>query len=555
MTIPPLAILLIGIVTVVGMILVLRLNAFLALITAAILVSLLAPGALDEKISRVAVEFGVSAGKIGIVIALAAVIGQCMMDSGAADRIVRAFLSLLGEKRASVALLSSGYVLGIPVFFDTVFYLLVPLARSLYRRTGKHYLKFLLAIGAGGAITHTLVPPTPGPLAMAGTLGVNIGNMILVGALVALPSAIVGLLFAGFMDRIMPVPMRPIGTETEGEIAPESEAELSKPLPSFGLSILPVVLPVLLISANTVLDTLTREKTPPASSSVAVAAPSEVPSGAGARRATRRTWSRSRPPRSRTHPPRRCRRAAAIAALVGDPNLALLLAAAVAMLVYYRQCGPTLDQLAHMVETSLMSGGIIILITSAGGAFGAMLRESGINQSIEGWFASDSGQVAGMTMMLLGFGVSAVLKIAQGSSTVAMITASGILAAMLPEGRRPGLRPGLPGHRHRRRVAGRLVDERQRLLGRRQDGRPDRGRGPEIVDPPAHHHGLHRPARLDAAGDHFAADVNRDSGGWPWRNLRRHGDVPGHRRALPKPPRRGRPPTSPRVARTVQCRG
>src|SRR5690606_19644607 len=110
MTIPPLVILLIGIVTVVGMILVLRLNAFLALITAAILVSLLAPGPMDGKISRVALEFGVAAGKIGIVIALAAVIGQCMMESGAADRIVQAFLRLLGEKRASVALLSSGYV-------------------------------------------------------------------------------------------------------------------------------------------------------------------------------------------------------------------------------------------------------------------------------------------------------------------------------------------------------------------------------------------------------------------------------------------------------------
>ena len=159
----PLFALLLGLVTVVGMIIVLRVNAFLALISAAMLVSLLAPGPPGEKMARVATEFGNAAGKIGIVIAMAAVIGKCLMDSGAADRIVRSILRLLGEKRASAALLGSGFVLSIPVFFDTVFYLLVPLARSLWRRTHKNYMLYILSIGAGAAITHTLVPPTPGP--------------------------------------------------------------------------------------------------------------------------------------------------------------------------------------------------------------------------------------------------------------------------------------------------------------------------------------------------------------------------------------------------------
>ncbi|MHC4560086.1 MAG: GntT/GntP/DsdX family permease, partial [Planctomycetota bacterium] len=141
----PLLILGIGIATVIGMIVVLRINAFIALISAALIVSLLAPGPLAEKVSRVAGAFGKTAGDIGIVIALAVVIGKCMMDSGAADRIVRAFLSLLGEKHSATALMASGYVLSVPVFFDTVFYLLVPLARSMTRRTGKHYVKYALA--------------------------------------------------------------------------------------------------------------------------------------------------------------------------------------------------------------------------------------------------------------------------------------------------------------------------------------------------------------------------------------------------------------------------
>jgi GntP family gluconate:H+ symporter len=185
----PLIILFIGMMTVILIITLLRMNAFIALITAAIVVSLLSPGDLGEKIKRVAESFGSTAGSIGIVIALAVVIGKCMMDSGAADRIVRGFLSLLGEKRSSTALMASGFVLSIPVFFDTVFYLLVPLARSMHRRTKKHYLKYAMAIAAGGVITHSLVPPTPGPLVMVENLGIDIGFMIILGALVALPSA------------------------------------------------------------------------------------------------------------------------------------------------------------------------------------------------------------------------------------------------------------------------------------------------------------------------------------------------------------------------------
>ena len=193
----PTLILLVGMATILGAILLLRLNAFLALIIAAIVVSLLAPGEPAVKIARVADGFGRAAGTIAIVIALAAIVGKAMMDSGAADRIVNAFLALLGEKRGATALCATGYVLSIPVFFDTVFYLLVPLARSMYGRTNRNYLKYLMAIAAGAAATHTLVPPTPGPLAVAGTLGVDLGTMVLVGMVVALPAAGVGLLFAG----------------------------------------------------------------------------------------------------------------------------------------------------------------------------------------------------------------------------------------------------------------------------------------------------------------------------------------------------------------------
>ncbi|HBV65701.1 MAG TPA: Gnt-II system L-idonate transporter, partial [Rhodopirellula sp.] len=139
----PVVLLVIGIVSVLGMIIGLKLNAFMALIISALIVSL-GVGWVDgedagSRMSAVVQGFGGAAGGIGIVIAMAAIIGKCMLDSGAADRIVRSAIHVTGEKKASFGLMLSGFVLAIPVFFDTVFYLLVPLARSLYRRTNKNY--------------------------------------------------------------------------------------------------------------------------------------------------------------------------------------------------------------------------------------------------------------------------------------------------------------------------------------------------------------------------------------------------------------------------------
>ena len=206
----PLLILVLGIVIVIGMILVLRVNAFIAMITTAMIVSLLAPGEWSQKIGRVATEFGATAGKIGIVIAMAAIIGDCMTRSGAADRVVRAFMRLLGVERGAVALMSSGFVLSIPVFFDTVFYLLIPLARSMHRQTKQRYLFIILAMGAGASITHSLVPPTPGPLFIAEKMGIDMGLMILMGLAVSIPTAVIMYFFIKWYSPRFDIPMRPL---------------------------------------------------------------------------------------------------------------------------------------------------------------------------------------------------------------------------------------------------------------------------------------------------------------------------------------------------------
>ena len=401
----PLLALLVGVVTVIGLIIFVRLNAFVALTIAAMIVAMMATtdslrqfpkdqatirgevwsDSQVEKFvasnapTRVAKALGGAAGNIAIVIAMAAIIGKCLMDSGAADRIVRSFLKALGQKGAPVALLSSGFVLSIPVFFDTVFYLLVPLARSLWRSTRKNYMLYILTIGAGAAITHTLVPPTPGPLFMAENLGVDLGMMIMIGALVGLATAAASLPVCLLMNRWMDLPMRPYAGEEE--VAPLDDDEL----PPLWLSLAPILLPVLLISAHTITKQMGESE--------AIAS------------------------------------VTAVTGLLGNPNLALMLSAAIAMwiLVVYRKL--TFIELGKATETALMSGGVIILITAAGGAFGTALQQAGVKQAILDSVGSN-GQDMGLMMLGLGFCVASIMKAAQGSSTVAMIVTSSMIAAM-----------------------------------------------------------------------------------------------------------------------------
>ena len=379
MPLHPLAILAIAIAVVFVLILRLNINAFIALITAATTVGLLSPNVrLGEVMPAVAGEFGSVCASIAIVIALAALIGQCLMESGAADKIVRVFVRALGEKHASLSLLSSGYVLSVPVFFDTVFYLLVPLARAMRVRTGKNYLLFLMAISAGGAVTHSMVPPTPGPLAMAATLEIDLGAMILVGAIIAVPMSVCGWLFAVLRDRQLDVPLRETQGLTLAELETLAQREEAR-LPSFFMSMLPIVLPVVLIASNTLSGALEL--------------------GGAVQEIT---------------------------AFLGNPNFALLASAAISLVLLARHKGYSLVQLAKPVETALASGGLIILITAGGGSFGKMLVRADVGKTI-----GEMSQEFGVPILLLSFLLGTLLKVAQGSGTVAMITVSAIMSPLV----------------------------------------------------------------------------------------------------------------------------
>ncbi len=383
----PLTILTIGLGTVVGMLLVLRVNAFMALIAAAMVVSLLAPGDPVRKIDRVAVAFGTMAGKIGVLIALAAIIGKCLMESGAAERIVRSFLDVFGPARVPEALAAAAFLLAPLVFFGTAFYLIIPLARCFGRHTGKDYLLYVLAIGSGGAVTHVLVPPGAGPLLIAANLRVELGTLILAGTVIGIPTALLGLWFSRFLNRRMVLPVRPYPGEQERE-PPRAEE-----LPSLTASLVPVVLPLALISADTIARTLVQP-----------AGGEPGPSGLTATLVS-------------------------AMAMLGNPNLALLISAGIALGLVARTRRLSLVQLANVAEEGLTNCGVMILLVCAGGAFGAMLGEAQVGQLVEQIFPR-GGTSSAVATLWIAFAATVGLKIVVGSSTVAIATSSGMLAAL-----------------------------------------------------------------------------------------------------------------------------
>lgn len=337
-----------------------------------------------------AIEFGSTAASIGIVIVLAAIIGQCLLESGAADRITRNLLRWLGERNAPTSLMASGYFLSIPVFFDTVFFLLIPLARALRVRTKANYITYVMAISGGAVISHSLIPPTPGPLIMVenfASLELTLGKALLIGTLLGIVPAFIGLLFARFMNRRLQIPFREVTGSSRNQLE-EIVKRKDSELPSFLFSVLPVISPVVLIAGYTIFDTL-REQS--------ILVLSEGFMG----------WI----------------------AFFGNKNFALLFGAACAVLLLKTQRKYSLQQLSERLEPAIMSAGVIILITSAGGAFGKMLARVGIADALQRDVGTE--QFTGIILILLAWGLSAIMKIAQGSGTVAMITASAMIASLL----------------------------------------------------------------------------------------------------------------------------
>jgi GntP family gluconate:H+ symporter len=315
------------------------------------------------------------------------------MESGAADRVVRKFLAIFGEQNAGIALLVSTYILSVPIFFDTMFMLMAPLAKALAVRTGKNHLLYLLCVCCGSVITHSLTIPHPGPIAMVENLKLDAGFSIFGGILAGIIPAVAGYGVACLLNRRMPLPLR----ETPGMSLAELEVIIGQKdseLPPLSASLVPVILPILLISLSSVL---------------------KVADGSGAVWVSALGGGRE------------------VVDFIGDKNIALFIGAFLSIRLLARRKNMDRTKIAVLLGPPLETAGIIILITSAGGAFGAMIRNAGVGGAVEK--LSDH---LGLSLILLAYLLSLVLRVAQGSATVAMLTTSAIMAPMVG--------PDLPYH-------------------------------------------------------------------------------------------------------------
>ena len=350
----------------------LTLHPFLALLLAAFGFGLLTGMPPDQVVASVNAGFGATLGAIGIVILAGSIIGTFLQRSGGALGLAESILRRTGEKHVPAAMALVGYVVSMPVFCDSGFVILSPLCKALAKRAGISLAGAAIALSLGLYATHTMVPPTPGPVAAAGLLGADLGLVILWGLLVSAVALAGGWLFAVKRASCIPI-----------EVYPDESLSASPPAtprPSTTRSLLPILVPILLIVLRS------------------VSGLSSQPLGEGV--------------------------LARLFDFVGQPVVALLFGVALALLLPHRLERSMLAASGWVGEAVLAAASILI-ITGAGGAFGRVLQDSGIADVI-------GDNLAGANLGIwLPFLIAAGIKTAQGSSTVAIITTAGLMAPLL----------------------------------------------------------------------------------------------------------------------------
>ncbi len=366
-----------------------RVHAFIAMLIASAIAGLVGGLNATETLAVISKGFGGTLGSIGIVIGLGVMMGSILEVSGAAEKMAYSFIKFLGKKREEWALAITGYVVSIPIFVDSAFVILYPVAKALAKNGKRSLLTLGVALAGGLVVTHHTVPPTPGPLGVAGLFGVDIGAMLLVGMAFAIPAVIGIVLYAKWLDKKYPDFNQEVFTQEELKEKYDNyiETREKKNLPGLGISMLPIVLPIVLIFIKAIVDLMIKQE--------------------------QFAWIND----STIYQ---------VIAFVGSPIIAL----AISVLVSIYTLLPNADKhtTALHLEEGVKTAGIILLVTGAGGALGAVLRDSGAGHQL-------AQQVAGLPIspILIPFIVSTLVRFIQGSGTVAMITAASISAPILVE--------------------------------------------------------------------------------------------------------------------------
>ena len=364
-----------GIILLLTLILRFKIQAFIALLIASIVLGILAGMEPLNIITTIKDGMGNTLGFVAVVVGLGAMFGSILEHSGGAEALAKYLLDKFGEKNTSSALMLTGFFVAIPVFFDVGFIILIPLIYSLQRKTKKSLLLYGLPLLAGLAVTHAFIPPTPGPVAVADILKADLGWVILFGFIVGIPTAIIsGPIFAKYIAKRIHVD------------APKLEMDgiAITNFPSVGMILSIIGLPIILIVGNTFLNSPLLED---------INIPDVVKKWMG---------------------------------LIGHPFTALILANLIAWYLLGIKRGVKKDDLLKITTKSMGPAGIIILLTGAGGVFKEMLVNTGSGEMIAGYLSD-----GGMGILLFAFIVAALIRVMQGSATVAMITAAGLTAPLL----------------------------------------------------------------------------------------------------------------------------
>lgn len=367
-----------GIAILLILVIVVRLQAFIALLLASIFVAIIGGIPIGEIASAIQDGMGSTLGYIAIVVGVGAMFGELLQISGGAERIARSMLKKFGESKAQWALGITGLIVSTPVFFDVALILFIPLVYSLAKRTKTSLLFYGVPLIAGMAVAHAFIPPTPGPVAVASILNADLGWVILFGIIAGIPATAIGGVFFGtylskklyievpeYMERDTPVPTD------------------EKELPSFGLVMTIIAAPLVLILANTI-------------------ATVQLPEGNALRE-----WL----------------------SFFGHPFMALIIATLVSFYALGTLRGYSRDDIQRIATKSMEPVGLIILVTGAGGVFGKVLIATGVGAAMAEAMAASS-----LPMVLLAFLIALVVRLSQGSATVSMVTSAGLIAPVVEAG-------------------------------------------------------------------------------------------------------------------------
>ena len=391
--------LLIGIVILIVLILKTKIQAFLALIMTTVIVGLIGgmpfvatevTNAVGEKatvsiIGSITGGFGSTLGSIGIIIGLGVMMGQIFEISGAAKRMAYTFIKLFGKGREEEALAITGFLVSIPIFCDSGFVVLSPVTKALSRITGKSIVGLGVALASGLVITHSLVPPTPGPLGVCGIFGVDVGKFLLITIALAVPMTIACIIYArmylsrkfvGISDDESDILTAENGTVDNGTILSMDMTDTPGTFESF----LPLFLPIILILINTIATAL------------------KVTTGF-----------------------------MEVLIFLGQPIIAVSMGLITAIFTLGKRFDR--DTVLSEMEKGMASAGIIMLVTGGGGAFGRIIIDSGL-----GAYVADGLAKTSIPLIILPLIIATVMRFIQGSGTIAMTTAASISAPILISG-------------------------------------------------------------------------------------------------------------------------